>query len=161
MSITLPHIQTFLDQSGKSFEVFACDPELADTEVFCKHYGIAPEISANTILVKSKTGEEKYAVCVLLATNRLNVNHTVRKKLGARRVSFASAEETRALTGMEIGGVTPIGLSGDLPVWVDEKVMQCAEVILGGGNRSSKLRVDTQLFHAIPNVEIVAGLTTD
>jgi len=161
MSITLPRIQTFLDQCGKSFEVFPCDPELADTEVFCKHYGIAPEISANTILVKSKTGDKKFAVCVLLATNRLNVNHTVRKKLGARKVSFASAEETQELTGMEIGGVTPIGLSGELPIWVDEKVMQCKEVILGGGNRSSKLRVETALFHSLPNVEIVAGLTID
>jgi len=76
----------------------------------------------------------------LLATNRLNVNHTVRKKLGARKVSFASAEETQELTGME---------------------MQCKEVILGGGNRSSKLRVETTLFHSLPNVEIVAGLTID
>ena len=161
MTITLPAIQNFLEQSGHSFEVMACDPELADTEVFCKHYNIAPEISANTILVKSKTGEEKFAVCVLLAVDRLNVNHTVRKKLGARKVSFASAEDTRRLTGMEIGGVTPIGLPEDLPVWIDDKVMQCDEVILGGGNRSSKLRVDTNLFLSLPQAEIVNGLTTD
>ncbi|MBX2885517.1 MAG: hypothetical protein KTR32_36520 [Granulosicoccus sp.] len=161
MSLTLPAIQRYLDQSGYSFEIMECDPELADTEVFCKHYNIAPEISANTILVKSKTGEEKFAVCVLLAVHRLNVNHTVRKKLGARKVSFASAEDTRRLTSMEIGGVTPIALPDNLPIWVDDKVMQCEEVILGGGNRSSKLRVDTKLFQSLPHAEIVSGLTID
>ena len=161
MSITLPEIQTYLEQSGHIFEVMTCDPELADTEVFCKHYNISPEISANTILVKSKTGEEKFAVCVLLAVDRLNVNHTVRKKLGARKVSFASADDTRRLTGMEIGGVTPIGLPSNLPIWIDDKIMQCEEVILGGGNRSSKLRVDTRLFQSLPNAEIINGLTIE
>ena len=81
---------------------------LSDTAIFCKHYGVPPENSANAILVKSKTGEKKYALCVLLATHRLNTNHTVGKKLGARKVFFATAEDTRELTGMEIDGVTPM-----------------------------------------------------
>ena len=65
MSDTLPEIEDFLNQSGLAFEVWPCDPELADTAVFCEHYGVALENSANAILVRSKTGERKFVVCVL------------------------------------------------------------------------------------------------
>jgi len=95
---------------------------------------------------------------VLRATDRLNGNHTVRKKLGARKVSFASAEETRELTGMEIGGVTPICLPSDLPIWIDAAVMNCEYVVLGGGNRSSKIKVSPQVLVLQGNVEVVSGL---
>jgi prolyl-tRNA editing enzyme YbaK/EbsC (Cys-tRNA(Pro) deacylase) len=95
---------------------------------------------------------------VVLATHRLDVNHTVRKKLGARKVSFASAEETKEMTGMEIGGVTALALPADLPLWVDGDVMRREFVILGGGNRSSKLKVLPALLKATPNVEIIEGL---
>lgn len=158
MSDTLPAIREFLEQSGLQFEVWDCDPELADTALFCEHYNVPAENSANTILVRSKTGEEKYAVCVLLAGNRLNVNHTVRKKLGARKVSFASADQTRELTGMEIGGVTPISLPESLPIWVDSNVMDRDYIILGGGNRTSKLKVIPQLLNTLKQVEVVEGL---
>ena len=158
MSDTLPEIQALLDNSGLPFEVWPCDPQLADTAAFCAHYGVALENSANAILVRSKTGAEKFVLCVLLATDRLNTNHTVRKKMGARKVSFASAEETRAITGMEIGGVTPLTLPEDLPIWVDQAVMQCEYIVLGGGNRSSKLVVDPQLLLLQPMVEVVAAL---
>ncbi len=158
MSDTLPQIRAFLEQTGKPFEVLPCDPELADTAVFCDHYGVALENSANAILVRSKTGDKKFVVCVLLATDRLNTNHTVRKKMGARKVSFASAEETREITGMEIGGVTPICLPDDLPIWIDEAVMQCEYVVLGGGNRSSKLKLDPQILLLQPVAEVVLTL---
>ncbi len=158
MAETLPLIQSVLQASALPFEVWDCDPEAADTAAFCERYGVSPAHSANTIVVRSKTGELRYAVCVVLATHRLDVNHVVRKKLGVRKVSFASAQETRELTGMEIGGVTPIGLPGDLPVWIDQAVTACEYVILGGGNRSSKLKVDPGLFSQLPGVEIVPGL---
>ena len=158
MSETLPEIQALLDNSDLPFEVWPCDPGLADTAAFCDHYGVALENSANAILVRSKTGTEKFVLCVLLATDRLNTNHTVRKKMGARKVSFASADETRAITGMEIGGVTPLTLPADLPVWVDEAVMQREYIVLGGGNRNSKLKVDPLILTRQPGVEIVAGL---
>ncbi len=158
MSDTLPEIETFLQQSGIPFEVWPCDPELADTAIFCAHYGVALENSANAILVRSKTGEKKFVVCVLLATDRLNTNHTVRKKIGARKVSFASAEETREITGMEIGGVTPLCLPAELPIWIDEAVMQCEYVVLGGGNRRSKLKVDPRVLLQQPAAEVVADL---
>ena len=158
MTDTLPEIRRFLEQSEYPFEIWDCDPEMADTTDFCEHYDVSPEDSANTILVKSKTGESKYAICVLLATQRLDVNHTVRRKLGARKVSFATAEETRKITGMEIGGVTPLALPGDLPIWIDENVMQRNYIILGGGNRTSKLKVIPQSLNLLPGVEVIIGL---
>jgi len=158
LSDTLPKIRAFLEQAGYPFEVLPCAPELADTAVFCDHYGVALENSANAILVRSKTGDKKFVVCVLLATDRLNTNHTVRKKMGARKVSFASADETREITGMEIGGVTPLCLPDDLPIWIDEAVMQCEYVVLGGGNRSSKLKVDPQVMLLQSSAGVVAAL---
>ena len=158
MSDTLPQIRTFLEQAGQAFEIWPCEPEFADTAVFCEHYGVALENSANAILVRSKTGDLKFVVCVLLAIDRLNTNHTVRKKMGARKVSFASADETRAITGMEIGGVTPLCLPDDLPVWIDDAVMQCDYVVLGGGNRKSKLKVDPRVLIQQPSAEVVVGL---
>jgi prolyl-tRNA editing enzyme YbaK/EbsC (Cys-tRNA(Pro) deacylase) len=158
LSATLPEIDSFLRASGLDFEVWPCDPELADTARFCAHYGVALENSANAILVRSKTGDTKYALCVLLATHRLNTNHTVRKKLGARKVSFAAADETRALTGMEIGGVTPLCLPAGLPLWIDAAVMECDYVVLGGGNRSSKIKADPRILLLQADAEVVPDL---
>jgi prolyl-tRNA editing enzyme YbaK/EbsC (Cys-tRNA(Pro) deacylase) len=158
LSVTLPEIQSFLEHSGFAFEVWPCDPELADTALFCEHYGVALENSANAILVRSRTGERKYVLCVLLATHRLNTNHTVRKKMGARKVSFASADETRELTGMEIGGVTPLCLPAGLPLWIDAAVMECEYIVLGGGNRSSKIKADPRILLRDSGAEVVADL---
>ncbi len=158
MSDTLPVIKLFLEECGHEYEIWPCDPDLADTTRYCEHYKVPLENSANAILVRSKTGEKKYALCVLRATDRLNGNHTVRKKLGARKVSFASAEETRDITGMEIGGVTPFCLPQTLPIWIDAAVMDCEYVVLGGGNRSSKIKVSPQAIAQQSNVEVVKDL---
>ena len=158
MTDTLPAIRTFLESTALDFDVWDCDDALADTALFCEHYDVPPENSANTILVRSKTGELKYALCVLLATHRLNVNHTVRKKLGVRKVSFAGADETREITGMEIGGVTPIGVPADIPIWVDRNVMNMDYIILGGGNRTSKLKVNPAVLSQLEHVEVVEEL---
>jgi len=151
-------IHGFLDASELDYEVMACDPELADTAVFCERYGIPLENSVNTLLVKAKTGGERFAACVLLANTRLDVNRVVRKRLQARRVSFASADETRKLTGMEIGGVTPICLPRELPLWIDQRVMQAQYVILGGGNRASKIKISPHIFDHVPASTIIDGL---
>lgn len=151
-------IRAALEHSGVHHEIIECDPDLADTADFCAHYGYSPEISANAILVRTKTGEEKYALCVVLATTRLNVNHTVRKKFPARKVSFATADETRAMTGMEIGGVTPVATPADLSIWVDAAVMNCDTIILGGGGRDTKIIVDPNYFKTVPVAEIVEDL---
>lgn len=158
MTDTLPRIRRFLEQSGTDFKVLPCEPEFADTAAFCAHYGASLANSANAILVKAKTGDEKFALCVLLATDRLDANRVVRKKLGARKISFASAEETRRITGMEIGGVTPLALPEDLPIWIDSAVMDCDYLLLGGGNRNSKLRVDPTVLTLQSASEVVSGL---
>ena len=158
MTDTLPEIREYLDNTGFAFEVWPCDPELADTATYCAHYRVPLENSVNAILVRSKTGERRYALCVLRATDRLDGNHVVRKKLGARKVSFASADETRELTGMEIGGVTPIAIPAELPIWIDAAIMRCDYVVLGGGNRSTKLKVDPRALLQQNGVEVVEGL---
>jgi prolyl-tRNA editing enzyme YbaK/EbsC (Cys-tRNA(Pro) deacylase) len=95
---------------------------------------------------------------VVLATTRLDVNGAVRRRLGARKVSFASADETRELTGMLIGGVTVFALPAGLPVWVDDAVMERETIVLGGGSRSLKIRVSPDALRGLPDVEIVTGL---
>lgn len=151
-------VRRALDACGEAYEIMACDPELADTAVFCAHYQVPLANSANTILVKAKTGGERFVACVLLADSKLDVNRVVRKRLDARRVSFASAEETERLTGMILGGVTPLALPEGLPVWVDARVMKADYVILGAGVRDAKIRIGPGLFYSLPDVEIVDGL---
>ena len=158
MTDTLPKIRQFIESIKLEFEVMDCNPEFADTFIFCKEYGIDLRDSVNTILVKTKTGELKYAACALLASTRLDINKMIRKKIGARKVSFATIEETAKLTSMVIGGVTPITLPSTLQLWVDSKVMQRQSIILGGGNRSSKIKVSPKIFHYTINTEIVEGL---
>ena len=159
--ILVRRIEATLESSGVEYEIFPCDPQLADTAVFCERYGYPLSVSANTILVKAKTGGERFVLCVVLADTRLDVNRTVRKRLGARRVSFASADETRAVTGMEIGGVTPLALPAELDVWIDARVMACEWVILGGGDRSHKIKVDPALFDGMPSATVVEGLAIE
>jgi prolyl-tRNA editing enzyme YbaK/EbsC (Cys-tRNA(Pro) deacylase) len=147
--------------TGFEFEVVACDPELADTAAFCEAYGFAPEDSANCIVVVGKAEPRRYAACVVLATTRLDVNGVVRRRLGTRKASFASAEETRELTGMVIGGVTPFGLPAEVPVWVDERVMARPRVVLGGGGRDRKLVGPPAMLRALAPVEVIADLAKE
>jgi prolyl-tRNA editing enzyme YbaK/EbsC (Cys-tRNA(Pro) deacylase) len=140
------------------FELFACDPALADTAAFCAAYGFALEDSANTIVVIGKSDPPVYAACVVLATHRLDVNRVVKQRLGTRKASFASPDETRELTGMAIGGVTAFGLPDGLPLWVDEAVMARDRIVLGGGSRSWKVIAPPSILLTLPNVEVVQGL---
>jgi prolyl-tRNA editing enzyme YbaK/EbsC (Cys-tRNA(Pro) deacylase) len=150
-----------LDALGVAYEVMTIDPDFADTARFCERYGIPLEHSANTIVVASKKEPKQYCACVVTATTRLDVNHAVRKLMNVSRVSFATADETRALTGMMIGGVTVLALPPDLPIYVDERVMALDWLILGGGSRSTKIRTSPEIFRRLPNTRIVPGLATD
>ena len=151
-------VRSALAALGVPYEALPCDPAFADTMAFCERYGVAPEDSANTIVVVGKGETRCYAACVVLATTRLDVNGMVKRRLGVRRASFASAEETRELTGMSIGGVTPLALDERLPLWVDARVMTRETVVLGGGSRSLKIRVAPQLFERMPAAEVVGDL---
>ena len=150
-----------LDSLGLEYEILECDPDLADTAVFCEHYNIPLSVSANVIVAAGKSDPRQYVACVLLATTRLDVNKSVRKRMGVKKCSFASAEETRDLTGMEIGGVTAVGLPDSLPLWVDSRVMLPNYVILGGGSRSIKIKVSPQIFRSTPNTTIIEDLALD
>jgi prolyl-tRNA editing enzyme YbaK/EbsC (Cys-tRNA(Pro) deacylase) len=147
-----------LSRLGHPFELFPCDPTLADTAQFCAAYGFDLGDSANTIVVVGKAEPRRYAACIVLATHRLDVNRTVRDRLGTRKASFAAADETRTLTGMEIGGVTPFGLPAELPIWVDAAVMARPRIVLGGGSRSWKVIASPQILLAMPHTEVVEGL---
>ena len=143
---------------GLSVEELACDPNFADTAAFNEKYGFTPEQGANTILVASRKVEPtKYALCVVLASSRLDVNKMVTKLLGVKKASFADSDTTKELTGMEIGGVTAIGVSG-FPIYIDAAVMNQPKVVMGGGNRSSKAVVVPKELLKLPNVEVIADL---
>lgn len=147
-----------VDQQVKSLgimhEVLACDPELADTEAFCANYAIPKENAANTIVVAAKTEPKTYVACLVLATAKIDVNHKLSKLVGIKRLSFASAGETKALTGQLIGGVTVFGLPDSLPIYVDRAVMDAEYVIVGGGNRSTKIKMAPAELLKLPNVRI-------
>jgi prolyl-tRNA editing enzyme YbaK/EbsC (Cys-tRNA(Pro) deacylase) len=145
---------------GLPYEVVTIDPAYADTAQFCERYGFPMEYSANTIVVASKKEPRLYSACVVKATTRLDVNHAVRKLMGVSRLSFATAEETMALTGMMIGGVTVFALPDGLPIYVDEGLMSCPYVILGGGSRSSKIKIAPAVFARLPGAQVIPGLAT-
>lgn len=149
-----------LEASGVDHEIIECDPALADTAEFCAAYGYSLDASANTILVVGKSDPPTFAACVVLATTRLDVNKVVRKRLGAKKASFASGADTAAITGMQIGGVTPFGLPADLPIWVDARVMERERIILGGGGRDRKVLADPAVLVAI-GADVVDGLAKD
>jgi prolyl-tRNA editing enzyme YbaK/EbsC (Cys-tRNA(Pro) deacylase) len=148
-----------LDTLGVPYEVMPIDPDYADTVAFCERYGVSLTNSGNTIIVGSKREPKQYSACVIQATTRLDVNHTVRTLMGVSRLSFATAEETRALTGMLIGGVTVLALPPGLPIYVDEGLMEVPWVILGSGSRSSKIKTSPEVFRRLPGATIVKGLS--
>ena len=143
---------------GAAYELVDCDPELADTAAFCEAYGYAAEDSANAIVVAGKADPPVFAMCLVLAHTRLDVNKVVRKRLGTRKASFATAEQTIALTGMQIGGVTPFGTTTELPLWIDARVMERERLIIGGGGRDRKLLVPPETVAAHPRAEVVPDL---
>jgi prolyl-tRNA editing enzyme YbaK/EbsC (Cys-tRNA(Pro) deacylase) len=143
-------------------DVMDCDPALADTADFCAAYGIAMEDSANAIMVIGKASSAAvppvYAVCLVLATTRLDVNRVVRKRLGTKKASFAPPDVTAEHTGMTMGGVTPFGLPADLPLWIDSRVMARERVVVGGGSRSAKVIGPPSMLLTIPTAEVVDDL---
>lgn len=140
-------------------QVAEIDPGLADTEAFCAAYGIALEDSANCVVVAGRRGEDvRHAACLVLATTRADVNGLVRRRLDARKASFAPLEQTVAVTGMEYGGITPVGLPADWPVLVDPAVVARDLAVVGSGLRRSKLVLPGEALAALPAAEVLPGL---
>ena len=157
-TILHPKVAAALARHGVECRAIECDPQYADTASFCEHYNYPPGEGANTIVVASKTDPVRYAACVVLPTTRLDVNKCVRQLMGTRKLSFASAEQTVALSGMQIGGVVAIGLPEDVPVYIDDAVFALPEILMGGGNRSSKLVLNPQELLKMPQAQRIPNL---
>ncbi len=140
-------------------EVAGIDPELADTAAFCERYRVRLDESANCVVVAGRRGgETRLAAVVVLATTRADVNGTVRRLLDARKASFAAREAACAGSGMEYGGITPIGLPVDWPVYLDPAVVAAPRVVIGSGLRRSKLLVSGAALATLPGAVVVDGL---
>ena len=144
---------------GIQHQVIEIDPDYADTDAFCARYGYPLRNSGNTIIVASRREPKVYCACLVQADRRLDVNHRVRELTGVRRLSFASPEETRELTGMMIGGVTVFGLPSEVPLYLDAPIMDLEYVVVGGGSRSLKVSVAPAELTKIPATQVVEGLT--
>lgn len=135
------------------------DPELADTAAFCERYGVPLDRSANCVVVSGKRGgDTRIAACVVLATTRADVNAAVRQRLDVRKCSFLPMDAAVAGTGMEYGGITPIGLPLGWPVLVDRAVAEAGDVVIGSGVRRSKIQLPGEVLAGLPGVEVVDGL---
>lgn len=138
------------------------DATLADTAAFCDAYGVALAESANCVIVAGRRGDEtRYAACIVLATTRADVNGVVRRRLDVRKASFAPMEDAVSLTGMEYGGITPIGLPASWPILVDSRVVAVPHVIIGSGVRHSKIAIAGPALGALPGAEVIDGLARD
>ena len=147
-------VRAVVEALGVDHEYLDCDPELADTALFCEHYGYALDQSANTIVVASKRPPGQYASCVVLADTRLDVNKRVRGLMEVKKLSFAPPELTAEVTGMIMGGVTVFGLPPDLPLYVDSTIMDKEWIIVGGGSRSLKIKVPPAALTAVGAIPV-------
>jgi prolyl-tRNA editing enzyme YbaK/EbsC (Cys-tRNA(Pro) deacylase) len=135
------------------------DADLADTAAFCEAYQVGLDVSANCVVVAGKReGQTRYAACMVLATTRADVNSVVRKLLNARKASFAPMDDAVRLTGMEYGGITPIGLPADWPIFIDARVNATPHVIVGSGVRHSKIALPGAALADLPNATVVEDL---
>ena len=137
------------------------DPDVADTAAFCETYGVALEDSANCVVIAGRRADvTRYAACVVLATTRADVNGVVRRRLDARKASFAPMEDAVALTGMEFGGITPIGVPAPWVVLIDAAVLERDVVVIGSGLRRSKLALPASALPTLPQAEVIDGLAS-
>ncbi|MEU6172689.1 YbaK/EbsC family protein [Streptantibioticus parmotrematis] len=135
------------------------DPANADTAVFGEVYGVPPEQSANCVVVAGKRGQDvTLAGCVVLAHTRADVNGLVRRHLGARKASFAAMDTAVGETGMEYGGISPIGLPDHWPLLIDAAVASTPYVVVGSGRRRGKLLVPGEALAALPGAVVLDGL---
>jgi prolyl-tRNA editing enzyme YbaK/EbsC (Cys-tRNA(Pro) deacylase) len=154
--LAAPVAAAVADAPGLEARVAEIDPDLADTAAFCAHYGVGLDVSANCVVVAGRRGgETRLAACVVLATTRADVNGVVRRRLDARKTSFAPMDLAVAETGMEYGGITPIGLPIGWPVLVDTAVAATPYVVVGSGLRRSKLVLSGAALADLAGAEVL------
>lgn len=152
-------VRAALDSVASDVLVAEIDPDLADTAAFCERYDVPLEESANCVVVTGKRGgASRFAAAMVLATTRADVNGVLRRLLDVRKASFAGQDEATSRTGMAYGGITPIGLPADWPVYVDSRVAAAERVVIGSGLRRSKLVLAGAAVAALPTAEVVEGL---
>ena len=152
-----PVARAVRDLADEEIKVAEIDPALADTAAFCARYGVALAESANCVIVAARRGGEvRYAACVVLATTRADVNGVVRRHLGARKVSFAPQGDAVRLTGMEYGGITPLGLPEEWPVLVDAAVAAAPFVVVGSGLRRSKVALSGPVLAGLKTARVLS-----
>ena len=139
--------------------VVPIDPQYSDTDALNAHYSLDPEATGNCVLVAGRrTGQERIAACVVRAPDLADVNHVVKRRIDVRKASFMPVERAVQMSGMEYGGITPVGLPGDWRLLIDAAVAGRDTVLIGSGVRRSKLLVPGALLAALPGAEVVAGL---
>jgi prolyl-tRNA editing enzyme YbaK/EbsC (Cys-tRNA(Pro) deacylase) len=149
-------VAVVLRAAGLDCFVAPIDPDLADTAAFCAAYDVPMDASANCVVVSGRRAETvTMAACMVLATNRADVNKVVRKHLDVRKISFAAMADAVSQSGMEYGGITPVGLPADWPVLVDEAVAAAEWVVIGSGIRGSKLAVSGATLAALPAAQVL------
>ncbi len=147
--------------SAADLAVAPIDPSLADTAAFCERYSVLLEDSANCVVIAGRRADiTSYAACVVLATTRADVNGVVRRRLGARKASFASMDDAVRLSAMEYGGITPVGLPADWPILIDAAVLRREIVVIGSGLRASKIALPAATLGALPSAEVIEGLAS-
>jgi prolyl-tRNA editing enzyme YbaK/EbsC (Cys-tRNA(Pro) deacylase) len=156
-------VQKSIDQNKlKDVKVAEIDPDISDTEAFCKEYGIELEVSVNCVIVEAKRADRTwYAACLIPATQRADINGIVRRELDARKISFAPKDMAIKLTNMEFGGISPIGLPADWPILVDSNATSLKLAIVGSGVRKSKLLISGSLLASLPNAKILSLIKTN
>ena len=143
-------------------EVFAIDPQIADTAALLDATDLSPATSANCVLVAgSRSGEERIAACMVLANTRADVNKRVKKLLDVRKASFLPLDRAVAESGMEYGGIGPIGLPENYRVLIDSRVAEARELLIGSGIRGSKILLSGAALASLPGAEVVEGLANE
>jgi prolyl-tRNA editing enzyme YbaK/EbsC (Cys-tRNA(Pro) deacylase) len=144
---------------GERIGVFAIDPAISETAATQEVYGLDPAVLVNCVVVAGRReGAERVAACLIPATKRADVNGVVRRRLDVRKASFLPQETAVDRTGMEYGGITPIGLPADWPILVDADAVPQALVLIGSGIRGSKLLVPGAVLAGLPGAEVIEGL---
>lgn len=157
-------VTNFLNSFSNNFSdddvlVAPIDPDFAGSKEFCEKYSIPEELGANCVIVEAVRGDKRFlAACLVPIGTRADLNKTVKKLLDVRRVSFAPLEEVLKETGMEYGGITPVGLPQEWPILIDQRIINLDKLIVGGGFRKSKLLVKGEFLAKLPNVQVVEAL---
>lgn len=157
-----PVVAALADWSGAAeVAVVEIDPDLADTAAMSEAYAVSLLASVNCVLVGgARAGDERIAACLVRADTRADVNKAVRKLIDVRKASFLPMDQAVEESGMEHGGITPVGLPSTWRLLIDSRVLEIDVAIIGSGVRRSKLLLPGHLLATLPGAEIIAGLAT-